>query len=67
MWRVSQRLLLLFFFFFFFFCYIVYVLLADPAAATALEAESVIKGKFKTAQVMTEPVLANVFSLRWQS
>ena len=50
-----------------FICYIVYGLLADLAAATALEADSVIKGKFKTAQVMTEPVLANVLSFAFSS
>ena len=50
-----------------FFCYIVYEVLTDLAAATALAADSVIKGKFKIAQVMTEPVLANVFSFALSS
>ena len=36
-----------------FFCYIVYELLAGLAAATALEADSVFKGKTESSQVMT--------------
>ena len=36
--------------------------LVDIAAATALEADAGIKGKCNIAQVMTEPVRANVFS-----